>query len=150
MSLSFRDVTIGLSRMVAIDELRSGIHRADPRGTWALGYIGASGTARHGMLNFPKNDGGGPNNSVADSDDIVGCTAIETALGVDAVAKLGMPCLAASNETNNQATSRSMHADGVHVLMLEGSAHFVSDTVNLDVWYNMHRRNSPEAFELPF
>jgi len=134
----------------AYDELRSGIHQADPRGTWALGFIGASGTARHGMLAFPKNDGGGPNNSVADSDDIVGCTAIETALGVDVVAKLGMPCLAISNETNNQATSRSMHAGGVHVLMLDGSVHFVSDLVNLDVWYNMHRRNSPEAFELPF
>ena len=80
VSIKFSDVTTGLSNMVAIDELRAGIHPADPRGSWALGFIGASGTMRHGMVNFPRNDGGGPNNSLEDSDDIVGCTAVETAL----------------------------------------------------------------------
>ena len=71
-------------------------------------------------------------------------------LGGAEVSRLGMPCLASSNETNNQATARSRHTGGVHVLMLDGSGHFVSDTVNLDIWHRIHKRNNKEVFELPF
>ena len=39
---------------------------------------------------------------------------------------------------------------GVHVLMLDGSGHFVSDTVNLDIWHRMHKRDNKDVFELPF
>jgi prepilin-type N-terminal cleavage/methylation domain-containing protein len=149
-SFSFTDVSAGQSNVVAIDEVRAGVHAVDPRGTWALGFSGASGTARHGLLEFPNNDGGGPNNSLADSDDIVGCTQLEMEVGQEFLSQTNMPCLAKSNETNNQATSRSMHPNGVHVMMVDGSAHFISDTVDIDVWYNIHRRDTPESVTLPF
>lgn len=74
----------------------------------------------------------------------------DKALGGAEVSRLGMPCLASSNETNNQATARSRHTGGVHVLMLDGSGHFVSDTVNLDIWHRMHKRDNKDVFELPF
>lgn len=150
VSITLAEVTVGLSNMAGVDELRAGIHPADPRGAWALGFIGASGTARHGLLGPPKNDGGGPNNQYKTSDDIVGCKAIKKDLGEEAVAALRMPCFEVGNSSNGQATARSQHPNGVNVLMLDGSAHFVSDTVNLDIWYNMHKRNSTETFELPF
>lgn len=150
VSIKLRDVTVGQSNMVAVDELRAGIHPADSRGTWALGFAGSSGTIRHGLLGFPKNDGGGPNNQLADADDTIGCSAAEAALGVEAISKMGMPCLATGNEAATQATARSQHPGGVHVLMLDGSAHFVSDTVDLNVWYHIHKRDSSEAIEMPF
>ncbi len=150
VSITLADVTVGQSNMVAVDELRSGVYLADSRGTWALGFIGASGAARHGLLSFPKNDGGGPNNQLASADDIVGCSATVTAMGAGAFNAQRMPCLVTSNETNGQATARSLHPGGVHVLMLDSSAHFVSDVVDLNVWYNMHKRDSNEAFDLPF
>lgn len=142
VSIRFADVTNGLSNFVAIDELRAGVHEADPRGSWALGFIGASATARHGMLGFPGNDGGGPNSSFRDADDIVGCSAAKDALGAR-FDQLNMPCLKKGNpatETNGQATARSMHPSGVNVLNLDGSVHFVSDSVNMDIWLKSHQR----------
>jgi len=142
VSIKFADVTNGLSSFVAVDELRAGVYEADPRGAWALGFIGASATARHGMLSAPNNDGGGPNNQFRDSDDIVGCTATKAGVGAG-FEKLNMPCFKRSNpatETNGQATARSMHPGGVNVLNLDGSVHFVSDSINLDIWLKSHQR----------
>ena len=45
-SFQFRDVLAGLSHMVAVDEIRAGVHPLDCRGSWAPGFVSASGTAR--------------------------------------------------------------------------------------------------------
>jgi len=151
-SFALSSFTSGLSRVVAVDEIRSGVHRRDPRGSWALGFIGASVTARHGLVDS-KEDCNGPNNQSPSADDIVGCTALKEAVGADELGRLGMPCFAPTNgqpEINSQATARSEHADGVHVLMMDGSAHFVSDYINPEVWFLMHKRDAKKAFELPF
>ena len=140
-SFGFKDFSAGASHFVMVDEIRAGVHAVDPRGTWALGYIGASGTARHGLhINFE--DDAGPNNQSALSDDIVGCRELTTALGAE-FGRLRMPCWVPSDttlEVNTQATSRSTHPGGVHVLMADGSAHFISDSINPDVWHDMHSR----------
>ena len=151
VSFSFSDVKGGLSNLVFVDELRAGVADIDPRGSWALGFIGASITARHGLI-AQTEDANGPNNQYENSDDIIGCTELERRLGEQRLAELRMPCWAAVGqpELNTQATARSMHAGGVHVLMGDGSAHFVSDLVNPEVWYSMHVREPAKAFELPF
>ncbi|NOX54066.1 MAG: DUF1559 domain-containing protein [Planctomycetes bacterium] len=151
VSFSFKDVKGGLSNMVFVDEIRAGVAEIDPRGTWALGMIGPSITARHGLI-AQTEDANGPNNQYENSDDIIGCGELERRLGEDRLAELRMPCWAAVGqpELNYQATARSRHPGGVHVLMGDGSAHFVSDMVNPEVWYYMHVREPAEAFELPF
>ena len=151
-AFSFKDFKDGISTMVAVDEVRSGVHPADPRGTWALGFIGASITARHG-LHDGREDDAGPNNLSIGADDIVGCGYMEREQGQQWLRDQHMPCHAEMQdgpEINTQATARSMHPGGVHVLMLDGSAHFVGDAVTLDIWYSMHSRDHKTNLALPF
>lgn len=151
VSFSFEDFTTGTSNFVIVDEIRAGIHPVDPRGSWALGFPGASITIRHGLLHRNE-DAVGPNNQDPDSDDIIGCAHLTSELGEDGLLKAKMPCHhpMVPLEMNVQATARSQHPGGVNVLMADGSAHFVSDQVNLDVWFHMHHRENNEAFDLPF
>lgn len=150
---SFRtsDVTAGTSHFVVVDELRSGVHPLDPRGTWALGFIGASATARHGLFSG-IDDANGPNNSDPSSDDIIGCTALQAA-HANLLSQNNMPCFAPPDpaiEANDQATARSMHPGGVQALLADGSARFVSDNVNSTVWHHIHLRDTKYAGELSF
>lgn len=152
-SFSMKDVTSGLSQFILVDEIRAGIDPLDPRGSWALGFIGASVTARHGILGNGE-DANGPNNQYVSADDVAGCVAMYDKLGADAIKQSRMPCWrqggGGTPELNDQATARSMHPGGVHVLAGDGSAHFVSDLVNPDVWFYLHNREASEPFEAPF
>lgn len=150
VSFSFKDMTAGVSNFVVVDELRAGIHPLDPRGSWALGFAGASSTLRHG-ISFGGEDAYGPNNQSISADDIVGCGTMTSEIGLDKVQRLGMPCDEDPDpEVNGQAAARSLHAGGVHVLMGDGSAHFVADQVDLQVWFRMHDRENKDVFDLPF
>ena len=152
-SFGFKDMTGGQSNFVIVDEIRAGVHALDPRGSWALGYAGASLTMRHGLLDG-REDAAGPNNQNISADDIYGCAPTIAAIGSDEFRNLRMPCrdqtLSEDPEANVQATARSMHTGGVNVLTADGSAHFVSDNVNPDIWYNLHMREPSAAFESPF
>ena len=143
-STSLRDITNGTAHMVAVDELRAGVHPADPRGSWALGFPGASMTFRHGVIS-KREDAHGPNNPDPDSDDIVGCHAITVDKGVSYLVSVGMPCHANIPEMNVQATSRSMHPGGVNVLLVDGAVRFVSDSINPEIWYSLHSVTSTPA-----
>jgi len=64
-----------------------------------------------------------------------------------------MPC--SSNfingfETTFQATARSMHPHGVNLVMLDGSAHFVSENIDAQIWTNIHSSLTASSFNLPF
>jgi prepilin-type N-terminal cleavage/methylation domain-containing protein/prepilin-type processing-associated H-X9-DG protein len=148
---NFRQMLSGLSHVVAVDEIRAGVHPLDCRGAWALGFISASGTARHGLIDGAEDDNG-PNNTDPSSDDIVGCSELKAAIGAQFLEKVNMPCFSGIPflEINAQATARSMHPGGVHVLMLDGSAHFVSNSINSEIWHYMHRHEGDTQFELPF
>jgi len=151
ISFRFADVSAGTSNFVMVDELRAGIHPLDPRGTWALGYIGASATARHGLFGG-TDDANGPNNSDPSSDDITGCTQLKLQVG-SLIVETNMPCFAPpdpSIEANDQATARSMHPHGVHVLLADGAARFVDDNVNIDVWHHIHLRDSTQSGTLSY
>jgi prepilin-type N-terminal cleavage/methylation domain-containing protein/prepilin-type processing-associated H-X9-DG protein len=142
-SFSFADVTSGTSNVAMLDEIRAGVHPLDPRGAWTLGFIAGSMTARHGVTSDTE-DAVGPNNQYMNSDDFVGCTALEAQLGEAELQRLRMPCYAPTGdpEVNSQATARSEHPGGVHVMMVDGSVHFIGDTVNPDVWFRMHSREN--------
>jgi prepilin-type N-terminal cleavage/methylation domain-containing protein len=150
-SFSMTDFTGGTSNMVALEEIRAGVHPLDVRGSWALGFFGASGTIRHAIFD-EREDASGPNNQDEDSDDIANCTALRNAVGSSWLETQQMPCFAStiSDEINYQATSRSTHTKGVHVLMMDNSVHFVADNVDIGVWHHMHSRTSTETFQNPF
>lgn len=148
----FADMPTGLSNLVCAEEIRAGVHPLDPRGSWALGYPGASGTLRHGVVSDDEDDAG-PNNQAPAADDLQGCLQLRQLVGRDELARLRMPCFGTPHPlfgVNYQATARSLHAAGVEVLMVDGSVHFVSDNVNPDVWYRLHNRRNTDSFSLPF
>jgi prepilin-type processing-associated H-X9-DG protein len=147
-SFTSREFPSGTSRMVAFDEIRSGVNTADPRGAWALGFIGCSVTSGHGMFGTTS----GPNSVGPEPDAIANCKAARAlAGGAGGLAALGMGCNPTIDEgANIQAGARSMHPGGVNLLMLDGSAHFVENGVDAKVWHNMHRRDDRMPIELPF
>ena len=130
----------GQATLVAVDEVRAGVHPLDMRGVWALGQIGGSITWAHGVVG----DAGGPNNQWDRSDDIFGCGRIHQALGSGRLEELGMPCCWYI-DLSEEATARSQHPGGVHVLFLDGAARFVSDEVDRGLWHVMHSRQTPAA-----
>lgn len=147
-SFAFKDMTSGLSNVAFVDEIRAGVHSVDPRGSWALGFGGASATMRHGLTDG-REDAYGPNNNYISSDDIVGCDKLASIIGPHELQKMGMPCWVGTPQLNTQATSRSLHPNGVHLLMGDGSVHFVSDNVDIDLWYHMHRRDNETSVSFP-
>ena len=52
--------------------------------------------------------------------------------------ELNLPCIPGPTPTNT-ACSRSRHPGGVNGLMADGSVHFFSETIELDVWRNLGR-----------
>jgi prepilin-type processing-associated H-X9-DG protein len=148
ISFRMRDFPGGTSRFAALDEIRAGIDPLDPRGVWALGMAGSSITVRHGIYTFPTT--GPPNNSSPAGDVLTTCSALLAKYGPAQLAALGMPCEAEVVEESTQATSRSMHPGGVHILMLDGSAHFVSENITPQIWQDVHSKDTTDAFDLPF
>jgi formylglycine-generating enzyme required for sulfatase activity len=136
-SFSYDDCHNGRSTLVALDEVRAGVDPLDPRGVWALGQIGGSITWAHGV----SGDAGGPNNQWKRSDDVLGCGELHRVLGEERLAELRMPCCPYCR-WNAQATARSLHPWGVHVLMLDGSARFIGDGVDPVVWHAIHSRET--------
>jgi hypothetical protein len=147
ISFRLRDFPNGTTQFAALDEIRAGIDPLDPRGTWALGMAGASITVRDGIYTFPTS--GPPNNLAPQGDIIVGCSALIAKYGSQ-LTTLGMPCAQNSPAASTQATSRSMHPMGVHVLLLDGSAQYVSENVNPQIWQALHSKDNSQPFELPF
>jgi prepilin-type N-terminal cleavage/methylation domain-containing protein len=130
VSLGLRDVPVGLSNLIAVEELRAGIDPIDPRGTWALGMVGASLTAVH-----PN----GPN-TIDHPDGITSCTMLTLTYSSRELERLGMPCGDAPIPSNFAATARSQHAGLVHVLRLDGSVDAIGNTVSADLWTQLHSR----------
>jgi hypothetical protein len=63
---------------------------------------------------------------------------------------LGMPCQQDSPAANSQAASRSMHPVGVPILLVDGSAQYVRDNVDPQIWQSLHSKDDAQPFELPF
>jgi prepilin-type N-terminal cleavage/methylation domain-containing protein len=142
-SFGFREFPRGLSHTVAAEEIRAGVHPLDRRGVWALGFVGSSITAAHGRWGNR-----GPN---AGSDSIQGCGEVTALLGDPAGS--GMPCSKFSDplyDISDQATARSLHSGGVNLMLMDGSVHFVTNSVELSLWHEMHMRDSKVVLEGSF
>jgi len=138
VSFSFDDFANGLSTTVVVDEIRSGIHAIDPRGAWALGLIGSSITWSHGI----NGDDGGPNNQWERSDDLLFGGKLHAAVGYDTLMREEMPCVWYV-DVSQQATARSRHENGVHVLFADGRANFIRNDVEPGLWHAIHSRETP-------
>ncbi len=133
-SFRFSQILRGLSKTVAVEEIRAGVNTADRRGVWALGFVGSSITYDHGL--FGNN---GPN---LGNDRIQGCFFAAARAGPGGLEALAMPCqLYASPDISERATSRSMHPGGILLLKLDGAVAFVSNDVDGTIWHCMHSRN---------
>ena len=132
-----------LGTTVAVDEIRSGLRCVDSRGAWALGLIGCSATYGHGLYG----DAAGPNPDRAAADEIIGCGQLGALIKYGSVvADENMRCR--DCQVASQAAARSLHLGGVNVLMLDGSACFVGDGVDLGLWHAMHSRETQEPISL--
>jgi prepilin-type N-terminal cleavage/methylation domain-containing protein len=133
VSFGFQRFPNGLSNIIGIDEIRAGIDPIDPRGTWALGMVGASLTAVH-----PQ----GPNEQTSGLDCINSCTILGLTYSPTELRRLGMPCSSVSPVPANwAATARSQHVHLVNVLKLDGSVDSIADTITPELWTRLHARD---------
>lgn len=139
-SFSLDEFVNGQSTLVAIEEVRAGIHPLDPRGVWALGQIGGSITWAHGV----NGDAYAPNHQWPRADDILGCRALHDAVGTATLLAERMPCVDYM-DVNQQATARSLHPGGVHAAFLDGAVRFIADTIDPGVWHVIHSRETPAS-----
>jgi prepilin-type N-terminal cleavage/methylation domain-containing protein len=119
----------GTSNTIAIGEVRAGVDGNDPRGTWALGMMGAS--ILHGC---PTGDCHGPNDTGGNSDDLVGCTNRPD---------IAMGCW---NGGYGQANSRSAHSGGVNAGFADGGIRFITNGISDQVWYEMLSASDGQSY----
>ena len=134
----------GTSNTVAVDELRAGVNEHDLRGSWAMPGLSAGTAAMF-------NDASTPNSREPYSDDMENC-AVSGMLGN---ATNGMGCF--DSTTTAQMTGRSMHPGGLQITLADGSARFVSETIDFKrtqvgcgplprgVWQAIHTRAGGEV-----
>ncbi len=123
VSFQFNDFPEGLSNQVGLDEIRSGISPLDPRGSWALGMVGASITAAHP---------GGPNHPEY-GDGLTSCGMMWLTIGQDAMERMRMPCRTSAIPSNFSATARSLHTGVVNAMRLDGSVEAIGEAVEARV-----------------
>jgi hypothetical protein len=138
------DILDGTSNTVAVDEIRSGLNEHDIRGCWAMPGLG-SGTA--GLFN----DAGVPNSKGGNADDMENCLVA----GMAGDGSRGMGCFDSSN--TGQMTPRSLHIEGLHILMADASTRFVANEIDSNpgefgcgpgptgVWQALHTRAGGET-----
>lgn len=132
VSLPARRVTDGLSKTVLLTELRAGIRDYDSRGVWALSGAGSSSVWCHGSWS----DAYGPNCPEMFSDNLMDGQMLWTEFGgpEELQRQTSMGCWGENAKGNNQATARSMHANGVYVAMSDGATRWINDYINLTTW----------------
>lgn len=116
------DIVDGTTNVVVVWEIMAGVDNNDPRGTWAMGRLGASlvgGCDEQG-------DCHGINDNTSGGEDIHHCNNNTT---------VGMGC---HNGNDGQSTARSMHVGGVHALLGDGSVRFIQENLDTTTLRNLN------------
>ena len=117
-----RDITDGTSNTVMVAEYLTGATSDEYRGfAW-------SDQSPGNQVYFAQT----PNSTVADV-----CYDINPASWCTNDAKLNLPAVGNTSVAAQTAASRSRHTGGVHVLLSDGAARFVSNSINLAVWQSL-------------
>lgn len=134
LSISNIAAADGTSNTILLAELRAGVTYRDPRGSWCLGGPGASAIAACGWddgTNLTSRVNGsdkGPNakdkNNMSNYGDQIYATSLNRTS--EELYDSKMPARITSN---TQATTRSMHAGGVYACFVDGSVHWLNDTI---------------------
>jgi prepilin-type N-terminal cleavage/methylation domain-containing protein len=142
--LRMADILDGTSNTVAVDELRAGLNERDLRGSWAMPGLGSGSAALFG-------DAGSPNSMGGNTDDMENCTVS----GWAGNNSRGMGCF--DSGSTGQMAPRSMHIEGLHVLMADASARYISNDIESkhsdggcgpgphSVWQALHTRAGGEV-----
>jgi prepilin-type N-terminal cleavage/methylation domain-containing protein/prepilin-type processing-associated H-X9-DG protein len=127
-TLTANGIPDGASNTVLLGEVRNGgsAGPTDARGTWALGYPGASVIAGQATWDCRT-----PNNKDNQADDIGPGGANRPDIGMGACESCAF----------QQAESRSRHAGGVTIAMCDGSVRFVRDSISQANWWMMSARD---------
>jgi prepilin-type N-terminal cleavage/methylation domain-containing protein/prepilin-type processing-associated H-X9-DG protein len=135
----------GSSNVIMFNEVRAGLNDQDRRGVWAMGVAGSSVTAGHAIGDCTT-----PNDKNEYSDDIEDCSLARSTAGLPQTATpasmgpLGFGC---SNDNrphnwpNWQAQARSRHTQGVNCTFVDGSVHFIANTITQDAWFYLNARD---------
>ncbi len=124
------EIVDGTSNTIMVAELRAGLTPQDPRGTWALGFPGAS-IVNAGRAPYNPT----PNNTLGDSgsdgDEMQNCYKFwNPTIG----SRDRMGCQKAQGNFMTSAMSRSLHPGGVNTCFADGSVHFIKDSITEYTW----------------
>ena len=127
VACAYKQITDGLSKTIAVAEIRAGLIPVDARGIWAMGGGCASALYAHGW----NGDDNGPNCESPAADDVFSCDQVANSLGgTQILMSLGMPCYV-GDAGSHQQDPRSLHPDGVQVVFCDGSVQWIGDSVDL-------------------
>jgi prepilin-type N-terminal cleavage/methylation domain-containing protein/prepilin-type processing-associated H-X9-DG protein len=133
--LKIASVLDGLSNTALIGELRVGLLTVDIRGTWAMGFSGAS------MCGHAKNYNPTPNNKNGTifpkckdgGDELQTSPVIGMMFPLDGAMGMGVNC--GKGMYNSGGQVRSMHAGGCNVGFGDGSVKFIKNSISNQVWF---------------
>jgi prepilin-type N-terminal cleavage/methylation domain-containing protein/prepilin-type processing-associated H-X9-DG protein len=122
----------GTSSTFLLHEVRIGVNASDPRGTWALGFPGAS------MVVAGRDRNPTPNNRLDDADEVETCSTFWYA-GIGT--RDGMGCRPQPNNWGMAAQARSRHIGGVNTCFCDGHVAFVRDSISQLTWVLLQSTN---------
>jgi prepilin-type N-terminal cleavage/methylation domain-containing protein/prepilin-type processing-associated H-X9-DG protein len=126
------DITDGTSLTFMVHEVRVGVNSMDRRGTWAMGFPGAS------MVNGGERNNPTPNNLRDDSDEIEGCSNFwYPGIGT----KYGMGCINQPGVGSEGAQARSRHRGGVNACFADGHVQFIKNSISRYTWVLLQSTN---------
>jgi prepilin-type N-terminal cleavage/methylation domain-containing protein/prepilin-type processing-associated H-X9-DG protein len=135
--VTIAQVTDGLSNTAMVGELRVGLASIDIRGTWAMGFSGAS------MAGHAKSYNPTPNNLMGTiypkckdgGDELQTSPAIGKMFPNDGQQGMGVNCGGGMYNSGGQV--RSLHPGGVNVGFGDGSVKFIKNSIANQVWFNI-------------